>query len=152
MSSQRMKLLDGGVGFPEWTRELVERSAEYEFNCGYSHIDYHGTGIYQALKNACGWDWKDIIKSNDISWLQKPQNYNGSLKSFFTMKGYREFKEKVMPIVRKYLDEAKIREEYIESIDERSVVYSDEFQVIVRRDFNALFEDVMNSIKRRTIL
>jgi len=137
---------EGGRGFLEYSKEVVDSAADFEFSYGYSHIEYEGTGVYQALKRACGWDWKNVIATKDVSWLPKPPEYDGSCKSYFTMKGYRKFREKVMPLVEKYLDASKIREEYVEHIDEKAVVYSDELQVVVRRSsskFDRIFEEVM---------
>lgn len=145
---------EGNKGFVEYSQEIVSSAEEYEFNYGYSHLEYENTGIYQALKEAAGWDWKDIIKSENISWLPKPPEYNGSYESYFTMKGYRKFQEKVMPVIEKYLDTTKIIEKYIDEIEQDSIVYSDEFQVIIKKkfdSFNRLFEEVMNKIKNTTI-
>ena len=140
----------GGVSFVKYSEHVVEAASDYEFNKGYVHIDCNGIGVYQALKKAAEWNWKDILKSEDISWLPKPSEYDGSMKSYFTMKGYREFKNRVMPIVRKYLDESNLNEEYIEEIDEKSIVYSDEFQIIVKRlfrKFDDIYEAVTKSLK-----
>lgn len=123
-----------GIGFVEYYKKVVDSTDCYEFNRGYIHIDYEGVGVYQALKKAVGYEWKDILDKQDISWLPKPPDYNGGMKSYFTMKGYREFKQKVMPIIRQYLNEDKLNEEYMleESFDSKNLVYSDEFQIIMK--------------------
>ena len=111
------------------------------------HIEYEGTGIYQALKKAVGWDWKDILKNEDINWLPQPPQYNGNFKSLFTMKGYKEFRSKVIPIVERYLDINRLIEKYSPWINDKSIVYSDEFQIVINRKFENKFNELYESIK-----
>ena len=138
----------GGCGFLEYTEKIIDSFSEYSFTRGYSHIEYEGTGIYQALKRALSMkEWRSILESEDISWLPKPPEYNGRCKSYFTMKGYKEFKEKVLPICKRFLDISKIKETYVETLDDSAIIYSDEFQVVVQnRKFDSMYEDIMRDL------
>ena len=139
----------GGVGFVEWTKQVVESASEYDFNHGYSHVEYEGVGVYEALKRAISLEeWKCILQSEDISWLPKPPGYDYRCKSYFTMKGYKQFQQKVMPMMKNYLDKSKIIEQYVEELEENRIVYSDEFQVIIRTD---IFNDKYNQFMKKYI-
>lgn len=150
---------EGGMGFVEFSEKVVEAASDYEFNLGYIHIEYEGTGVYQALKKSMPLkEWKKLLADEDINWLPKPPDYSYECKSYFTIEGYREFKKRVLPIVKQHLDEKKLSEEYVAKLPKDDIVYSDEFQVVVRRDgktmpsmkfestFNRVFATAMNSI------
>ena len=141
---------DGVVGFVEYSKKVVDSFDNYDFTKGYSHIEYGGTGVYQALKKSMSLaEWKTLLQSEDIGWLPKPPDYNGHYKSYFTMKGYKEFMQKVMPLVKQHLDESRLHEEYATDIDEKRIVYSDEFQVVVEKKdskFDCVYEEVMSSM------
>ncbi len=137
----------GGMGVVEGTKHVVEDATEYGFNRGCSDVEYEGVGVYEALKRAISLEeWKCILQSEDISWLPKPPGYDYRCKSYFTMKGYRQFQQKVMPIMKNHLDESKIIEQYVEELEENRIVYSDEFQVIIRTD---IFNDKYNQFIKR---
>lgn len=137
----------GGRGFLEWTQNVVDSASEYNFDHGYSHVEYEGTGIYEALKRSMSLEeWKSVLQNEDITWLPKPPGYDYRCKSYFTMKGYKQFQQKVMPIVKNYLDESKISEQYIEELDKSRIVYTDEFQTIIRTD---IFNDKYSQLMKR---
>lgn len=94
-------------------------------------LTYDGEGIYNALKSIISLEaWKELLSSNRFSWLPKPPEYKGNYKSYFTKRGYEEFNKKVLPIISEYLDKNKI---YLEKTSKlSSVVYEDEFQVIIK--------------------
>ena len=126
-------LPNGGCGFVQWTQQVVDQADYYEFDYGYSHLSYNGVGVYQALKLAAGWRWRDLLRDQRINWLPTPPDYNGSLESWFTMRGYREFKRQVMPIIGQWLDPKLLEETYTSKINVSRVVYADEYQVIIRK-------------------
>lgn len=137
----------GGCGFVEWSEKVVNAASVYDFNHGYSHVEYEGVGVYEALKRSMSLEeWKCVLQSEDISWLPKPPGYDYRCKSYFTMKGYKQFQQKVMPMMKNHLDESKIIEQYVEELEENRIVYSDEFQVIIRTD---IFNDKYNQFIKR---
>ena len=139
----------GDTGFVEYSRQVVDKAEVYEFNLGFSHVSYRNTGIYQALKKSMPLEeWKKLLRDPKVNWLPKPPDYNGSYVSWFTMEGYRMFKENVMPIVEQWLDTKKIKEEYSETLDEKSIAYEDEWQVITKRSLikvDEAFNSIMSS-------
>ena len=140
----------GGVGFVEYSEKVAADAKYYEFDHGFARVSYDGTGIYQALKKEVGWNWKELKKRDEISWLPLPPDYNGSCESWFTMKGYKIFREKTLPLMKEYLDEKKITEEYVENLDDKKEIYSDEYQIVVKKRFdrfNRFYESVLNSVQ-----
>lgn len=140
----------GGQGFVEYSEQVDTQAEVYEFSLGFSHVFYRSTGIYQALKKSMPLEeWKKLLGDPKINWLPKPPDYYGSYVSWFTMEGYRMFKENVMPIVEQWLDIKKIKEEYSETLDEKSIVYEDEWQVITKRSLSRV-DEAFNSIMSKS--
>jgi hypothetical protein len=104
------------------------------------------------LKKAAGAKWKDMLTDKCLSWLPKPKEYSSSYKSYFTMKGYYMFREKTLPLMKRYLDEDKIKDVYVKDLSNYEDVYSDEFQIVVssrkrKRRFDSLYESVLKEIR-----
>ena len=134
------------------TQNVVDAAECYDFNKGYVDIDYEGSSVFQALNETAGLDLKDMLENEDINWLPKPleYEYDTEIKSYFNMEGYGEFKSRVLPIVKKYLDEGRLHIEYKEHVDEMSIVYSDEFQIVVKKaseKFQSFYEILMKNME-----
>ncbi len=100
----------------------------------YYRITYNGEGIYDALKNSVDLEtWKNILSSENISWLPKPPTYSSNNTSYFTEKGYEEFSSRAMPIIVNYLKKGNIK---VDEFDKLSspIIYTDEYQVVVIDD------------------
>ena len=98
----------------------------------YYRLFYKDDGIYNSLKQAVGYKWKDIREDKAINWLPLPTltEYKPTYRSYFTTKGYETFKTKAMSLVTKHLNSKDIT---IRSYDKLNgkIVYQDEFQVVV---------------------
>ncbi len=92
-------------------------------------VTYKGKGIYNELKKAVGKDiWLQLLSLDAFTWLPKPPTYAEKNRSYFTQKGYDQFKKDVLPIVKKYLDEDYIKIETFTKVDH--IIYADEYQIV----------------------
>lgn len=96
----------------------------------YYRVTYDGIGIYEALRNNVTRDeWINILKSDRITWLPKPPNYEFNNRSYFTKTGYDTFVKKALPLIKKYLNPKKIKVE--QCIIVGDIVYEDKYQIVV---------------------
>jgi len=99
-------------------------------------VTYNGIDVYDALKyelfnKSLNDEWNELVSSKEFDWLSEPL-YVANSSSYFTDLGFNIFKEITYPIIVKYLDEENI---IIEKFDydenDRSILYSDEHQIVV---------------------
>ena len=112
-------------------------------NDEYFRITCENIGIYQYFKKYL-WSsatnpsevWNDFIKSDENDWLDNPVIYADERKkhrSYFTASGYEKFLENTLPLITKWIDREIIKIEKVK-IDEKSIVYQDEYQVVIEID------------------
>lgn len=102
----------------------------------YWRITYNGIDVYEALKhellsNSLREEWSKLVESKVFNWLSTPIFISNS-SSYLNELGYSTFKDKLYPIIIKYLDEKNINIEKF-NYDENSnnILYSDEYQIVV---------------------
>ncbi len=94
----------------------------------------NGIGIYEAFKMESTFDeWKYFLSSPNVTWLPKPEvnSEYKNLESWFTEKGNKIFIKKLFPMMQKKFGK-KIKIETYEYSGEQRMVYSDEYQVVLR--------------------
>ena len=110
----------------------------------YYRVTFDSKGIYNELKNAVGFGWKNLKNDPGISWLPVPDVKYGKHTSYFTEKGYSEFQRRVLPLIGKYLDPNKIE---IKEFDnpKGKIVYKDQYQVVTENSYTD-YLSVYNSL------
>lgn len=98
-------------------------------------ITYENIGIYEALKNNISFDiWKSLLRSKIFTWLPKPPEYLNGYFSYFTEKGYENFKKYVLHICEKYLNKDNIKINQYNELNDK-IIYQDEYQVIIKKKY-----------------
>lgn len=99
----------------------------------YYRITYKNMGIYEALKQEVDFEtWKYFLKLENVNWLPKPPTYENANRSYFKEKGFKIWKEKVLPFMLQYLDENEINIILTASVGQ--ILYEDEYQIVVEED------------------
>lgn len=107
---------------------MIDKSYEYY------RVTYDDEGVYNALKKNIGYDkWKELLNSDCLTWLPKPNLYTSKNRSYFTKEGYAMFTSKTLSIVLEYLNEDRLKIDGYNTISDK-IIYSDEYQVIVEID------------------
>ena len=110
---------------------LMDVINEDKIDGQYYRVSYDDKGVYAALKEKVGWDWKNVKQDPDINWLPTPTvEYKDEYRSFFTRLGYNTFKAKTMKVIDRYLDPKKIKVKEYNDL-EGEVMYRDQYQVVV---------------------
>lgn len=73
-------------------------------------------------------------------WMQKPQLPNGEYRFFLTEKGKEQYEKTLLNVHKKYLPNIKCEE--IELSDNDEIVFTDEWQVVVKKDIPQIIKDV----------
>lgn len=101
-------------------------------NNTYYRYTYNGIGIYEALKQNVDFEvWRDILHDDNISWLPKPPDYLYGFNSYFTEFGNTIFKEKTLPLCKKYLKSSLIKMEKVTNIEDFRIIYKDLYQIVI---------------------
>ena len=87
-------------------------------------VTYDGIGIYEAYKRLVSKEeWLLFLQNENNKWLSKPSYYDDSFKSYFTEKGFKQFKELILPIMLEKLSEEKVNIQTFK-------MYEDTYQII----------------------
>lgn len=109
----------------------------------YYRITCENVGIYEYLKkymfnnfkNAKD-EWNKFLNLDCNSWLKKPDVYKNENKvycSYFTETGYSIFISKNFNEIKKIITNKNYKIDII-NIDEKDIVYKDEYQIVTEED------------------
>lgn len=116
----------------------------------YYRITYNNIGIYEALKNNISFDiWKSLLKSNIFNWLPKQPIYLNGYYSYFTEFGFEKFKQLILPVCKKYLNDEDIKIEQFDILIDK-IVYQDDYQVVVEKKYK-IFESKFDQLYLKII-
>lgn len=116
------------------SKKFVEYTDINEFNEDSDEklyrVTHNGIGIYEAMRQHMSLDqWKDFLKSDNATWLPKPDKYPDGYTSYFTKEGIDKFNELVYPIACGILGD-NIKYEEFDQDDIGDIVYKDNYQII----------------------
>ena len=123
------------------SKKFVEYTDINEFNEDSDEklyrVTHNGIGIYEAMRQHMSLDkWRDFLKSDNATWLPKPDKYPDGYTSYFTKEGIDKFNELVYPIACGVLGD-NIKYEEFDQDDIGNIVYKDNYQIIAEyKEFN----------------
>ena len=104
------------------------KSNNKNINESYYRVTYNGKGIYNEFKKSISFDeWKDFKNSDACKCLPVPPDYANNT-SYFTNLGFKNFKKYTLPIIKKSLDNDKIKIDKVDITD--NIVYKDKYQIV----------------------
>jgi len=123
------------------SKKFVEYTDINEFNEDSDEklyrVTFNDIGIYEAMRQHMSLDkWRDFLKSDNATWLPKPDKYPDGYTSYFTKEGIDKFNELVYPISCGILGD-NIKYEEFDQDDIGDIVYKDNYQIIAEyKEFN----------------
>lgn len=144
------ELIDTGKFYPieEVYDELhpIHQKAIDEYlskNESYYRVTYNGKGIYNEFKKSISFEeWKDFKNSDACKWLPIPPDYANNT-SYFTDLGFKNFEKYTLPIIKKSLNNDKIKIDKIDVTD--NIVYRDKYQIVTESYIEEISRENINS-------
>ena len=88
-------------------------------------VIYNDVGIYEAYKNMISKEeWLSFLQNENNNWLPKPPYYGDYCKSYFTQKGFEQFKKFTLPIMLEKLDKTRVHIIVFK-------MYEDDWQIVI---------------------
>ena len=90
-------------------------------------VTYNHQGIFDAVrKYMTAEEWQEFLNDENVNWLYKPDIYEKTYISYFTENGYKQFKEKTLPLILNIFQEENIKTRVFEVVRENTDIEDSE--------------------------